>query len=184
MRTIAIVRDPKNHMNRNYCAAVEAAGANAVMLEWDSAPQMIQTVDGIIIPGGADINPAVYGEENTDSIDIDDRLDRFEMFVIGTAIRNRKPILGICRGHQLMYEIYGQDDLLINSAHHQAIQVLADDLRAVQYSTDGEIEAIEHRLLPIYGVQWHPERTCLSYARPDIVNGLKLFDYFLETCSR
>ena len=169
-----------------------------------------------------DINPAVYGEKNTASVDIDDRLDRFEMFVIGTAVRNQKPILGICRGHQLLnvyfggtldqdvdhceihmreaqkdrvhgstvakdsflYEVYGREELRINSAHHQAIGLLAEDFRAVQHSTDGEIEAIEHKTLPIYGVQWHPERTCLAYASADVADGLKLFEYFAAVCGR
>ena len=223
MISIAIVRDPRNDMNKNYCAAVEAAGAKAIMLEWDSAPEIIQSVDGIVIPGGVDINPAVYGEKNTASVDIDDRLDRFEMFVIGTALRNKKPILGICRGHQLLnvyfggtlnqnvdhceihmreahqkdrvhgstvaknsflHQVYGGEELMINSAHHQAIALLSEDFRPVQYSLDGEIEAIEHKTMPIYGVQWHPERTCLAYESPNVANGLKLFEYFVAKCGR
>lgn len=175
-------------------------------------------IDGIVIPGGADINPALYHEKNTDSIEIDDALDELELAVIREAVEHKKPILGICRGHQILnvffggsliqnvekvdvherigmedrvhmsrvkknsfvYDIYQEERISINSAHHQAIKELAAGLEAVQFSDDGLIEAFYHTKLPVYGVQWHPERMCLKNARPDTVDGLKIFEYFIN----
>jgi tRNA A22 N-methylase len=47
---------------------------------------------------------------------------------------------------------------------------------------DGVIEAFHHTSLPIYAVQWHPERMCLAHERSDTVNGLDLFRFFCGIC--
>lgn len=54
-------------------------------------------------------------------------------------------------------EIYGEGELEVNSSHHQAVKVLGKGLHPVQYCGD-VIEAMEHEVLPIRSVQWHPER--------------------------
>ena len=47
---------------------------------------------------------------------------------------------------------------MVNSAHHQAADRLGQGLRAVQWAIDGTVEAVIHQSLPVWGVQWHPER--------------------------
>ena len=47
---------------------------------------------------------------------------------------------------------------MINSNHHQAVDALGRNLKAVQFSEDNVIEAFVHKSLPVMGVQWHPER--------------------------
>ena len=78
-------------------------------------------------------------------------------------------------------QIYGKTDIAVNSAHHQAVKKLADDLIPVQYSTEGLLEAFSHKTKPIYAVQWHPERMCLANARTDTEDGLEVFKYFIST---
>lgn len=46
----------------------------------------------------------------------------------------------------------------VNSAHHQAVERLGNGLQAVQWAEDGVVEALCHRTLPVWAVQWHPER--------------------------
>ena len=50
------------------------------------------------------------------------------------------------------------DAMCVTSFHHQACRVLAPGLLADAYAPGGVIEAYHHRTLPLYGVQWHPER--------------------------
>ncbi len=46
---------------------------------------------------------------------------------------------------------------MVNTYHHQSLKKIAPDLEIIATHIDGTIEAIVHRKLPIFGVQWHPE---------------------------
>jgi putative glutamine amidotransferase len=50
------------------------------------------------------------------------------------------------------------------------------------YTEDGVIEALEHDSLPVWSVQWHPERMCFSHRRNDMADGSLVFRFFLEQC--
>lgn len=63
--------------------------------------------DGYVISGGVDINPSCYGQENTASIDIEPERDNLEKEVITHAIESKKPIMGICRGAQMINIVRG-----------------------------------------------------------------------------
>lgn len=220
MKKILIIENRNTLRYENYYLAVEACGAEAVQPEMYGSVEIVKDMDGVIIPGGTDVDPVFYQEANTDSRDINDRLDRFQMDIIAEAVKHNKPILGICRGHQIINiffggtliqnldecdiherqndqdkvhmsrvekdsfldEIYHSDRISVNSAHHQAVKELGGGLKAVQFSDDGVIEAFCHTKLPIYCVQWHPERMCLNNARTDTVDGLKVFAYFINRC--
>ena len=221
MKRVMVVVE-KNFCNTmNYVDALVAAGAEPFPVVADSAEEVVREVsraDGVLIPGGCDINPHLYREENTASEAINDALDVAEKAAILEACRQKKALLGICRGMQLinvvlggslvqnvsdcevhrqkdgedrahetrvekpsfLFDIYGAEKIRVNSAHHQAVKTLGDGLRAVQFCADGCIEAIQHESLPIIAVQWHPERMCLSHARTDTEDGLKVFDYFVH----
>ena len=68
---------------------------------------------------------------------------------------------------------------VVNSAHHQAIDRLGQGLRAVQWTADGTVEAVIHQALPVWGVQWHPERLTGSLALPGAAEGGRLFAAWL-----
>ena len=68
----------------------------------------------------------------------------------------------------------------VNSAHHQSICSVGQDLSIIQLSTDGIPEAIVHDHLPILGVQWHPERMCLEHKKSDAVSGTAVFRWLLN----
>ena len=83
----------------------------------------------------------------------------------------------------ILHSLYGPV-FSTNSAHHQAINVLGENLRATAFWNNQYIEAFEHLSLPIFGVQWHPERMCFNNARHDTVDGAKLFEHFISICSK
>ncbi len=90
-----------------YAESVSAAGGVAVLIPpVDSAADahaVVSRVDGLIIAGGADVNPARYGQKPDKTVDTwyDDR-DSSELWLLDAAHASRLPLLGICRGMQLM----------------------------------------------------------------------------------
>ena len=51
------------------------------------------------------------------------------------------------------------------------------------HSEDGVIEATEHQSLPLWSVQWHPERMCFRHRRDDTADGSPVFRFFLDRCA-
>ncbi len=70
----------------------------------DSVNLLLKKADGIIIAGGEDVNPSLYGKEN--ELDrcgtINPHRDSLEQKMIRYAVKNKVPLLGICRGHQIL----------------------------------------------------------------------------------
>lgn len=86
-------------------AAVENSGGQAF---FSMDPSDIAACDGVILPGGLpDVDPSNYGERNTACDVIDPGLDMAQLKMLDTAAASNKPILGICRGHQLLNVYYG-----------------------------------------------------------------------------
>ena len=83
----------------NYVAALTACGAEPVI---SMTLSDADTCDGLLIPGGADVNPVLYGQENTASEGIDDSRDADEIALAKCFFAAGKPVLGICRGHQVL----------------------------------------------------------------------------------
>ena len=83
----------------NYLAALTACGVEPV-LSMDLT--LARACDGLLLPGGGDADPALYGQENRGSNPPDHERDRDELELIGQFMAQGKPILGICRGHQML----------------------------------------------------------------------------------
>lgn len=200
----------------NYIRAVEGSGGIAVPAY--CPPGEAGGYDGLVLCGGGDLGDRYTGAVNPAPADVDLRRDRAELALISAFLDAGLPILGICRGHQILNAALGGTLILdlppagravhtqaegadqvhlvrtepdsfagrlygetcqVNSAHHQAVDRLADGLRAVQWAEDGVVEALEHRSAPLWGVQWHPER--LDGAA-GTVEGRALFCAFLALC--
>ena len=88
----------------NYKNAVEACGAEADAVY---LPDKFDGYDGLILCGGSDINPAIYGQEINGSVKIDYERDKAEIAALEYFLKEGKPILGICRGCQLLNAYFG-----------------------------------------------------------------------------
>ncbi len=155
-----------------------------IMILPNQSEEVMSLCDCFIITGGDDLNPKLYYQENINSINVNEDMDDLDFKVLNHAIRFNKKVLGICRGIQsinvffggtlkqeiknhsnVLHEIYRVDKrnidlgekLLVNSYHHQSVDVISDKLLVLYMSGDGEIEMIVHKSLGIVGVQFHPE---------------------------
>ena len=84
-----------------YKRAVEAVGAEPVDLP--PGTRSLPDLDGLLLPGGWDVDPALYGEEPDPKIGpIDRELDDTELLLFAQARDQRLPVMGICRGQQVI----------------------------------------------------------------------------------
>jgi len=183
-------------------------------------PEINTDYDGLILCGGNDIDPAYYGEEIDGSVNIDYERDKVEFALLKAFVDAGKPVLGVCRGCQIVNVFFGgtlyQDikearshssysdfdlihrvravegsvaeklygtEFVVNSYHHQAVRELGKGLKITMRSSDDlVVEGIEHASLPVFAVQWHPERMCFSGRREDTVDGAAIFEHFIRMC--
>ena len=153
-------------------------------------------------------------------MNIDHKRDEVEYALIKTYLDAGKPILGICRGHQILNVYFGgslhQDipevafhrrkgedmthrvsaradsilgklygeDFSVNSVHHQAIKRPAEGFRITADWQGQYAEAIEHKELPVFSVQWHPERICFERKKEGLADGGEIFKYFIDLCKK
>jgi putative glutamine amidotransferase len=68
----------------------------------EAVAQLVAGVDGVMLPGGVDVNPSRYGQRVLPTSSIDDDADELELAVVAEARRRRIPVLGICRGAQVL----------------------------------------------------------------------------------
>jgi putative glutamine amidotransferase len=209
-----------------YVDVVRAVGGVPLILPpvEGEIPEGLDAVDGLILPGGGDVDPAHYGGGHHEALyGISAERDRFELTLARAALnRGSLPILCVCRGMQLLNvalggdlishipdhygetimhrapalkpsthdvrvdadsrlgRLLGTDELTVQSIHHQAVGRLGQGLRAVAWSPDGVIEAIESETHGfVVGVQWHPELDALTQQRP-----LRLFETLVEQARR
>ena len=205
-----------------YMDNLARAGAGMRWVELNDPEQAVQdalTCDGLLLPGGGDMDPKFYGQERIPACGEPNLLrDAAEPLLLRAFLAADKPVLGICRGIQVMnavlggdlYQdikpfehlphnghwakvhtvtvrrgtllsrILGQDTVLVNSQHHQAVDRVAPGFTLAALSEDGIVEAIEKPDARFcLGVQWHPE--WLSDADPAMQS---LFDAFVNACSK
>ena len=205
-----------------YMESLARAGAGMRWVELSDPEQAVQdalTCDGLLLPGGGDMDPKFYGQARIPACGEPNLLrDAAEPLLLRAFLAADKPVLGICRGIQvlnaalggdlyqdikpfehlphnghwakvhtvtvrrgtLLSRILGQDTVLVNSQHHQAVDRVAPGFTLAALSEDGIVEAIEKPDAKFcLGVQWHPE--WLSDADPAMQG---LFDAFVNACSK
>ncbi|WP_165439965.1 gamma-glutamyl-gamma-aminobutyrate hydrolase family protein [Micromonospora kangleipakensis] len=93
---------------KNAAAAAEAAGAEVLLVDAarpvDDPAELVGDADGVLILGGADLDPATYGRQCQvkNLYGIDATADAFELGLARAALDARLPLLGICRGMQAL----------------------------------------------------------------------------------
>lgn len=131
-------RQPAAVLPAGYLTAVRRAGGLALLATPDPAvtaspDELLHRLDGLILSGGADLDPAVYGATAHPSTDGCDReRDEFELALCRRAVARDLPVLGICRGMQVL-------DVALGGTLHQHLPEMVGhaDHRRVPGSFDG-----------------------------------------------
>jgi putative glutamine amidotransferase len=154
-----------------YREALARAGLEAVPFTPDSS-EALETVRGIVLTGGTDVDPSLYGETPHPETEPPDReRDDYESALLREAMARDMPVLAICRGMQLMNvvcggtliqdipnhrktvhdvdlsepltSIYGANRITVNSRHHQAVGEVGKGLIVTARDpADGVIEGL------------------------------------------
>lgn len=199
---------PKIYVNKDYVDAVIKNGGIPLIIPMSTDEEIIaeqiSLVDGLILSGGHDVFPHNYGEEPKQNLgEVLPIRDKYDFMLLTEAKKRKIPILGICRGCQIInvfeggtlyqdlsyiksdveiikhsqnhspelkthtaiiekdtkiYEIFEENEIMINSFHHQALKDIAKEYKVTARAKDGVVEAIENMNYPfLVGVQWHPE---------------------------
>ncbi len=87
-----------------YAQAISRAGGIPVHLAREAAPErLVERLDGVVIAGGQDVDPRAYGQMPLPTATrLDPVRDRFERALIIAALEQDKPLVGVCRGMQLL----------------------------------------------------------------------------------
>jgi putative glutamine amidotransferase len=218
---------PVCQVGQAYVTAIQKAGGIPLLIptstNTDSLPLLIQRLDGLLLTGGGDLDPARFnGRPHPKVYGISPERDILELALIEAFLDEGKPLLAICRGIQvlnvafggtlhthiadqvdnalkhdwfpgyprdkrahtvslkcesLLHEIFGADEIPVNSLHHQGIAQVGGGLEAIGFAPDGLVEALVVKDAAFaLGVQWHPE--CL----PEDPGMQALFIAFVESC--
>lgn len=102
---------PRMVLNEDFPRSIQDAGAACYILaaseDTSFLEEQISYMDGIILPGGDDIDPIYYGEEPKNSKLYNPLRDTFESELLRIAVEQEKPVLGICRGMQFINVFFG-----------------------------------------------------------------------------
>lgn len=105
--------EPQVAIPTYYVEALGRAGAVGAVLKPATAPDeaaedVMARFDGLVLTGGEDLDPAMYGEEPvTETYGFRLDIDRWEASLYRAAVALDRPVLAICRGHQLLNVIHG-----------------------------------------------------------------------------
>ncbi|WP_162523506.1 gamma-glutamyl-gamma-aminobutyrate hydrolase family protein [Calorimonas adulescens] len=195
-------------LHLSYVNAITEAGGTPLVItpqpERSYAAEILSRLDGLLITGGGDVDPVYFNETNSGySRGISLERDVTELEIVKLAADMDMPVLGICRGCQvinvamggslyqdislkpdainhrqdegtpkwypyhdiildkesIIYDIFGERIVGVNSFHHQAIKEIGRGLKVTAVAKDDipeVIEGVNHSF--ILGVQFHPER--------------------------
>jgi putative glutamine amidotransferase len=180
-----------------YTSALLAAGAIPVLIPLTLAqPDLLELftqLDGVLLPGGGDIDPARYGGQHHPTLyGIDPLRDEVEVFVAQQAVAQDKPLLAICRGHQMLNVALGgslwEDVLdLMPEAHRHAyfqgfprsllsheVHLAADSrLARILGQSHKPVNSLHHQGIRTLGANLRP----MAHAADGLIESIEVVDH-------
>jgi putative glutamine amidotransferase len=186
---------PKLALNRAYFDALESAGAMALPIpitrDADHLRFYYELLDGLLLPGGADVEPSRYGAvaRGDCNLTVMPELDEVELILARWAIADGLPLLGICRGIQVLnvacagtlwqdvnvegatHEDHDREprDLLVHGLDVEPGTLLARTLG----ETHLRVNSLHHQAIRDLG----PSLKAVAHSADDLVEGVELPDH-------
>ncbi|MBR3869073.1 MAG: gamma-glutamyl-gamma-aminobutyrate hydrolase family protein [Clostridia bacterium] len=140
----------RKYMKSKYVKSLERAGAEVQWIELDDTEKAITEAlacDGLLLPGGADIEPALYGRQREEKCGKPNELrDKAEFEIYNAFVKTKKPILCICRGFQLLNVVNGgtlhQDIADIKKCSHSSFLKRAKAIHNVTITENTKLSEI------------------------------------------
>lgn len=171
MKIAIIGRKKDTARYESYLAALPAQTITTLFLG------ELSSCDAVLLPGGGDITPAFFGERNNGSRNIDTELDILQFQAVDHCIRSRIPLLGICKGMQVINVAFGGSviqELATSGIHsyqgedqYHMTFTAGDSFLARLYGKQFQVNSAHHQGLGRLGrglipIQWCSEDHCVE----------------------
>ena len=187
------LNDNRTMVSLDYSNSVINSGGIPVILpitdNFEVIKEQVKYFDGLILSGGGDPDPNLYGEDCLQELgDITPERDTFELAILEEFLKTKKPILGICRGLQLMNVFYGgtlyQDIKYIdtNIQHKQKwladlpthdINILENNILFEIFGKKARTNSFHHQMIKDLG----KELTSIATANDGVVEAIQNKNY-------
>lgn len=168
----------------DYARGVMEAGGIPVHLPIDVDPAVVsERLDGLVLPGGTDIDPIRYGADpHPELLDLEQERDDLELGLLSAALDADIPVLGICRGiqvvnvhqggtlHQHVPE-HGRFDLPIHTTIHR-VEFAEGSTLGKLYGPSAEVNSLHHQTVADVG----RDLTATARADDGTIEGLEMGD--------
>ncbi len=142
----------------NYGRQVSLAGGMPVLIPRDSNAEVVSKLDGIVLSGGADVDPAIHSPEEDPGLSkFEPGRDSHEFEILNKAIEKDVPVLGICRGIQVINVHAGgtlfqdiPDHANINKPYddrHHKVRFKAGSILSDIYGSEIEVNSLHHQAI-------------------------------------
>lgn len=159
-----------------YLDGLAAVGARAVLLPGPRSAGLLDLVDAVVLTGGGDVDPLLYGGDPGSAVDVDRGRDHDEVALVRAAATTGTPLLGVCRGLHMLAVAFG--GTLASQVEHErpfvghAVRTAPGSIIHDVVGHHAHTSALHHQAVADPGPWWRPT----AWADDGIVEAVEWID--------